>query len=158
MNLPQTYVKRIEGQHHQRHRSIYNPSHTPHHAIHVYGTVFLVYILHVIQSSSHPTYISMHVIPSHREHTRQRQRHEHTHTRTHNTTHTTQPARQRHHLGTATHGTTSASRSANITQRDTLPKGRGNLKIFRSARGQSTSHIFWVFHMGSPFLFFLDFL
>lgn len=80
-----------------------------------------------------------------------------THTRTHDTTHTTQPARQRHHLGTATHGTTSASRSANITQQDTLPKGRGNLKIFRSARGQSTSHIFWVFHMGSPFLFFSGF-
>ena len=91
------------------------------------------------------------------EHTRQRQRHEHTHTRTHNTTHTTQPARQRHHLGTATHGTTSASRSANITQRDTLPKGGGNLKIFRSARGQSTSHIFWVFQKGVANFIFSEF-
>src|SRR5699024_872510 len=80
-----------------------------------------------------------------------------THTNTQHNTHTTQPARQRHHLGTATHGTTSASRSANITQRDTPPKGRGNLKIFRSARGQSTSHIFWVFQKGSQILFFLNF-
>ena len=116
----------------------------------------IVYILHVIQSRSHPTYISMHVIPSHREHTRHRQRHEHTHTNTQHNTHT-RPARQRHHLGTATHGTTSASRSANITQRDTLPKGGGNLKIFRSARGQSTSHIFWVFQKGVANFIFSEF-
>lgn len=75
--------------------------HTPHHPIHVYGTVCLVYIIHVIQSRSYPPHVSMHILLSHSEHTRQRQRHEHTHTNTQHNTHT-RPARHRHHLGTTT--------------------------------------------------------
>lgn len=115
-----------------------------------------VYIIHVIQSRSYPPHVSMHILLSHSEHTRQRQRHEHTHTRTHNTTHT-RPARHRHHLGTTTQHHTRGTGSANITQRDTPPKGRGNLKIFRSARGQSTSHIFRVFQKGVANFIFSEF-
>ena len=112
--------------------------------------------MYIIRSRLYPTYIAMHMLPSHSEHTRQRQRHEHTHTRTHNTTHTHD---QRAHSTTPPHTQHqhSASRSANITQREGHGKGRGNLKIFSSARGQSTSHIFWVFQKGVANFIFSEF-
>lgn len=80
----------------------------------------------------------------------------HTHNE-HTTQHTARPARHRHHLGTTTQHHTQGTGSASITQRDTPPKGRGNLKIFRSARGQSTSHIFWVFQKGVANFIFSEF-
>ena len=130
MNLPKTYVKRIEGEHHQRHRSIYNPSHTRHNPSHVYGTMCLVYIIHIIQSSPYPTYISMHVIPSHTN-TQGRGRGMHTpHTNTQHNTHNATseaeaPPRHRH----TRHHQRQQIGKHNTTRHPT--EGQGQLKNFQ---------------------------
>lgn len=79
-----------------------------------------------------------------------------THERTAQHTHSATSEAQHH--TTATHtAPAQGTGSARITQREGHGKGRGNLKIFSSARGQSTSHIFWVFQKGVANFIFSEF-